>query len=119
MAVEGVCHCGAVSYRVNAEPAQATVCNCSICRRLGAVWIYAPGSDVAIDAAPDATLRYTHGEANIAFHTCRTCGATTHWENLREGPSARMAVNLSLADPKVAASIPVRHFDGADTWTFL
>jgi hypothetical protein len=30
-----------------------------------------------------------------------------------------MAVNLRLADPKDIKDIPLRHFDGADTWTFL
>lgn len=30
-----------------------------------------------------------------------------------------MAVNASLADPERLRDIPVRHFDGADTWEFL
>jgi hypothetical protein len=30
-----------------------------------------------------------------------------------------MAVNLRLADPDVMAAVPIRHFDGADTWEFL
>ena len=34
-------------------------------------------------------------------------------------PEAYMAVNLRLADPDVVAKVPVRHFDGADTWEFL
>ena len=30
-----------------------------------------------------------------------------------------MAVNLNLCDPAEAANIPLRHFDGADSWSFL
>lgn len=36
-----------------------------------------------------------------------------------DAPDAYMAVNLRLADPDVVAAVPVRRFDGADSWTFL
>ena len=40
--LNGSCHCGAVAYTVEADPATAMTCNCSICSRLGAVWTFAP-----------------------------------------------------------------------------
>jgi hypothetical protein len=84
---------------------------------LGALWIYAKISQIEISGATDS---YAYGDKSLAFHRCCVCGCTTHWENLQpDGPDASMAVNLRLADPEVVASIPVRHFDGADTWTFL
>ena len=30
-----------------------------------------------------------------------------------------MAVNMRMAEPAAIAGIPVRHFDGADTWAYL
>lgn len=115
--IEGACHCGVVRYIYAAEADHATLCNCSICRRLGALWIYAPVTVVTITGA---TLAYSRGEKSLAFHHCPTCGCTTHWENLQpDALNAYMAVNLRLAAPEVVAAVPVRHFDGADTWAFL
>ncbi|WP_341365456.1 GFA family protein [Yoonia sp. BS5-3] len=115
--ITGTCHCGAVRYEFRHSPSRTTSCNCSICRRLGTLWIYAPIADVTIDGP---TRGYAHGDKNLAIHHCPTCGCVTHWENLHpEKPDAYMAVNLRLADPNVIASVPVRRFDGAETWTFL
>ncbi|WP_342078472.1 hypothetical protein [Yoonia sp. SS1-5] len=81
------------------------------------MWIYARIPQVTITGPTDT---YTHGDRELAFHSCKICGCITHWENLAlEGPDARMAVNLRLADPDVMASVPVRYFDGADSWRFV
>lgn len=115
--IEGTCHCGAVSYVFGHVPSRTNSCNCSICRRLGALWIYAPVAEITVTGP---TARYIHGDKKLAFHWCKTCGCTTHWENLTpEETDAYMAVNLRLAAPEVIASVTVRHFDGADTWAYL
>lgn len=117
MTITGVCHCGAVTYEFRATPAWATSCNCSFCRRLAALWIYAPLSKISVTGQ---TRGYAYGEKSLAFHSCVVCGCTSHWENLHpEKADARMAVNLRLAAPAVISSVPVRCFDGADTWQFL
>lgn len=117
MSIEGTCHCGAVRYEYPEMPSRTTSCNCSICRRLGALWIYAPVADITVTGP---TRSYAYGDKSLAFHSCATCGCTTHWENLSpDEEGARMAVNLRLADPEIVAKVPVRHFDGADTWEFL
>lgn len=124
----GHCHCGAVVFRALIQPDALLVCNCSICRRLGARWIYAPVADVTFDMQSDATLSYIREAGNLAFHTCRTCGCTTHWAMVSRNPDAentsttardRVALNANLCPPEHVAALPVRHFDGADTWQFL
>lgn len=40
--IVATCHCGAVEIRLAAAPAQVTHCNCSLCRRYGALWTYVP-----------------------------------------------------------------------------
>lgn len=119
MSVNGRCHCGAVSFEVNAEPEWVMECNCSICRRLGVLWFHADTNLVKINSALDQTLRYIHGDKMIAFHTCKTCGCTTHWDNVDPTDNNRMAVNLRMIEPGVLQSLRVRKFDGADTWKFL
>ncbi len=117
--IKGSCHCGAVSFQFNEVPQWLTECNCSICRKLGALWAHADISAIRIEKAEDATLRYSWGDKNLAFHTCRTCGCTTHWENLKPQESSQMAVNCRLAEPETISELRIRHLDGADSWTYL
>lgn len=117
--IRGACHCGAVRWELDDVPAHATECNCSACRRFAALWVSAPASRIALDYAHEATIGYVWGDATLAFHTCRTCGCTTHWESLMDADDPPMAVNLRMADADVVAAIPVRHFDGADSFRFL
>ena len=117
--INGACHCGAVAFELRTTPEWLTVCNCSICRRLGGLWAHADVRDITIVCDGDATSRYIWGDKTIAFHSCKTCGCTTHWENLRPEESTRMAVNLRLADPEEIAGIRVRRLDGADSWAYL
>ena len=117
--LEGTCHCGAVSWRFDAEPDGATSCNCTICRRHGALWIYGhEGVDVSV-AGP--TNSYTRGEAHLAFHFCAVCGCVAYWRGLVLGPDGRrrLAVNIRLVEPTLVAHIPIDHFDGLDTFTDL
>ena len=38
--IEGSCHCGAVHWTFEGQPDGATACNCTVCRRYGALWAY-------------------------------------------------------------------------------
>ena len=117
--ISGSCHCGAVRFELIRTPDWLTDCNCSICRRLGTLWAHADASDVRLNAAPGATIAYSWGDHCLAFHSCRTCGCTTHWSSLDDAHPDRMAVNCRLADPSDIAALQVRRFDGADSWTYL
>lgn len=117
--LEGACHCGAVKWRFDAEPGGATACNCTICRRLGVLWIYGhEGVDVS---ATGPTTAYTRGEAHLAFHFCAACGCVAYWRSLSVGADGRrrMAVNIRLTEPELVAHLPIDHFDGLDTFTDL
>jgi hypothetical protein len=94
-------------------------CNCSICKRIAGLWAYSEIENISIRCESDATLRYIREQGNIAFHTCKNCGCTTHWENLKPHKNNKMAVNLRLIDPDLLGQIRIRHFDGAETWQFL
>ena len=47
------CHCGAVGVEIPGPPQAVTNCNCSICRRLGALWAYYPAGQVRCRATPN------------------------------------------------------------------
>jgi hypothetical protein len=114
------CHCGAVSVDVARRPRQLTDCNCSVCRRYGALWAYYTRRSVRVDAAPDALVSYAWGARTLDFLHCRTCGCVVLWRSRRErGPDARIGINARMLEPSVIAGLPIRHLDGADTWRFL
>lgn len=66
-----------------------------------------------------ALVEYSWGDKDLIFNTCATCGCTVSWTPSAPDSVDRMAVNMAMADPADIADIPVRHFDGADTWDFI
>ena len=117
--LNGSCHCGAIKMEIAASLSSLTEGNCSICRRLGAQWAYYKRSEVTIDAEPDSLYSYSWGDKRIEFCRCNSCGCTTHYETLEKEPSSHMAVNARMIDSQDLTGIPIKRFDGADTWKYL
>ena len=113
------CHCGAVRIRLQQLPGSVTQCTCSICRRYAALWAYCTRETAEIRCEAGATTPYVWNDRVIEFHHCNTCGCLTHYEDVDRGPDGRVAVNARMLDPDDIAGIPVRTFDGADTWKYL
>jgi hypothetical protein len=116
--ISGSCHCGSVTWRFEGVPDGATACNCTVCRRYGALWAYdyeGQGIHVSGD-----TRCYVRGKA-CEFHFCPRCACVTHWRGIRIEADGRrrIAVNLRLASPEAVAAIPIDHFDGLDTFDDL
>lgn len=118
MTVEGTCHCGGVTIAVDRAPTEVTSCNCSICRRLGALWAYYHPKVVHVVGT---TVGYQSGDRMLELHHCPTCACTTHWRPLPDrAPPDRMGINVRLMAPEVVAAAHVKRVDGAsDTWAVL
>ena len=109
---QGSCHCGRVTFEVRAGLDYVIDCNCSLCRRRGALW----------HGVPDSSLRILTGEADLVlyeFNTrtakhyfCRHCGIHP-FIRPRLDPSA-WAVNVRCIDGVDLSTIPVLPFDGAN-----
>ena len=71
---EGGCHCGAVRFRVTADPTQALVCNCSVCTKKGFLHLIVPPEQFELISGKDdlATYRFNTGTARHMF--CKNCG---------------------------------------------
>ncbi|MGD1935119.1 MAG: GFA family protein [Candidatus Phaeomarinobacter sp.] len=115
----GKCHCGAVTFSLNVKPKALVDCNCSFCSRIRGLWAHCHVSEADIATGPHGTHAYSHGDRQLAFHSCKVCGCTTHWQGLTPENQDRLALNMRMADPKSIASIPIRKFDGAVTWSFI
>ncbi len=115
--LEGSCHCGQVRWRFDGVPEAATACNCTVCRRYGALWAYDyEGERITIFGE---TRTYLCGDRILTFDFCPTCACVAYWRGLRlrEDGRRRMGVNLRMAEPTAVASIPVEHLDGFGDWT--
>ena len=117
--IEGRCHCGNVGFSVSEDPRWLTSCNCSICRRLGALWAHVDIKSVEILAEDGATISYVQGDKTLAIHSCKNCGCTTHWENLHIEEDSHMSVNFRMCSDADIGKFRVRRFDGAESWKFI
>ncbi|MBY0571109.1 MAG: GFA family protein [Burkholderiaceae bacterium] len=116
--LKGNCHCGAVSWEFSGMPEGATACNCTVCRRYGALWAYDFIDEGIRVHGP--TTAYIRGRA-IEFHFCAHCGCVAYWlaRIPEEDGRRRVAVNLRLTEPARIANIPIDHFDGLDSFDDL
>ena len=110
--IEGSCHCGAVRWTFAGSPEYATTCNCTLCRRWGALWAYGfYGEALKVSGA---TKTYMRDPRSIEFHFCPDCGCVAYWRTHEAGDDGRYygAVNLRLTEPDSVASVPVSRWDG-------
>jgi hypothetical protein len=114
----GSCHCGAIRITLPRRPRQLTDCNCSICRRYGALWAYFLAPSVRVEHARGATEWYAWGERSLRFHRCARCGCLTHYTRAHR-PDAMMGVNSRMFDAEALEGIRIRRLDGARTWKVL
>ncbi|HWF00248.1 MAG TPA: GFA family protein [Caulobacteraceae bacterium] len=115
----GSCHCGKARWTLQGDPGRATACNCTLCRRSGALWAYDYENErIAVEGPTSAYTRADEKDPALEVLFCSTCAGVVAWRGLRldEKGRRRMAVNLRLAEPGAVAAVPVEHLDGFDTW---
>ena len=114
--IESSCVCGAVRLAISRALDEVTDCNCTMCRRYGALWAYYSPKDVTVPSG--LTDTFARGQKLSHFHRCKICGCVTHWAAL-DKTYDRMGVNARLMEPEVLARARILRFDGLDTWKLL
>ncbi|MEO1265698.1 MAG: hypothetical protein AAFV26_08330 [Pseudomonadota bacterium] len=76
--LNGRCHCGEVGWALDAFPASITACNCSVCRRYGALWAYGTVG-VAVETSGETGVYRRSDGGDLDFHFCSTCGCMMYW----------------------------------------
>lgn len=97
------------------KPRNLTDCNCSICRRYGALWAYYKDADVRLTARPGATDEYIWGDRSLKFIRCKKCGCVMQWKSFDISKATRADVNARNFEPSELRAVKVRLFDGAKT----
>lgn len=73
--LKGSCHCGAVKFEVRTSVVPAARCNCSLCRRKGALMTPAfAASQLTILEGEDALTLYQFNTRVAKHFFCRHCG---------------------------------------------
>ena len=119
--MKAACHCGAVRFEIAEPPSWVLDCNCTLCRRYGALWSYYPGADQAkllMKPSPDTTYIYSWNERNLAFHHCKVCGCITHFEAIHLNPPIIAAVNARMMVGLDPARVSLRQIDNGHSGFF-
>lgn len=106
----GSCHCGRVAFEVDGDIRGVIECNCSLCRRKGALWHAATEEQLRITGGLADLGLYQFGTMKAKHYFCKTCGMSP-FSRPRLDPS-RWAVNVRCLDGVDVKALPVRLFDG-------
>lgn len=114
--LDGTCHCGLVQWTLDDDPESITACNCTTCRRYGALWAYGYiGHTVHVKGQTHSYRRKDAG--TIDFHFCPACGCVTHYVEDPDSNTGKSwtGVNTRMSDPVSISALPIDHFDGYQT----
>ena len=76
----GSCHCGASQWTLEGDPGPATACNCTLCRRYGALWAYDyEGERIRISGPSAAYTRAGKADPVLEIRFCPACGCVLCW----------------------------------------
>lgn len=106
----GSCHCGAVRFRVEAEVEEVTRCDCSLCRRKGAMMAKVPLAALTLEAGEENLTLYQWNTQVARHWFCRTCGIYT-FHRKRADPNS-YGVNVGCLENFDPSLYPFRQADG-------
>jgi hypothetical protein len=111
---KSTCHCGAVELEVKLPDGivDARRCNCSICRRKGAIVGSVPLSGLKIVSGEDKLMLYQFDTEEAEHYFCSICGIYTHHRR-RSNPD-QYGINLGClqdVDPALIEGVTI--YDGA------
>lgn len=92
------CHCGAVRLELDLPDGLVGLrrCNCSLCRRKGAIMASVPVGNLRVVAGEDALRLYTWNTGIAKHWFCGTCGIYTHHQR-RSNPN-EYGVNVACIE---------------------
>ena len=109
----GGCHCGRVRYDVDADLSQVTACNCSICRKRGALMAFAPAENFRLGSGAEVLTDYQFNKKIIHHLFCATCGVGSFARGKGANGAEMIAINVHCLDGVDPATLNIKKFDGA------
>jgi len=106
----GSCHCGRVVFEFDGDVGLGIECNCSICRKKGAIWHGVIDAHFRILTGESDLGLYQFGTMTAKHYFCRTCGVNP-FGHPRIDP-AKWVVNLRCVDDINISGLTLYAFDG-------
>ncbi len=108
--VRGTCHCGAVELQLTLPDglASARRCDCSFCRRRGAIVVSASLDQLVIVRGEQNLTLYQWGTGTAKHWFCKTCGIYTHHQ--RRSNPLQYGINTGILDgisPRDFGDVPM------------
>ena len=110
----GKCHCGTVEFEVTLDNGLEDIwrCNCSLCRRKGALMSFVSLSNLRITKGENALTLYQWNTQTAKHYFCKICGIYTH--HLRRSDTTQLGFNVACIDDIDPFSLePAATADGA------
>ena len=107
---EGGCHCGRVRFRVSADLALVTYCNCSICSKKGFLHLIVPPEQFELVRGQDDLVSYRFNTGTAEHLFCRGCGIHSFYVP-RSDPD-KIDVNARCLDGIDLETLAPKRFDG-------
>jgi hypothetical protein len=118
----GSCHCGRVRFEVDAQIDHVRACDCSICRRRGALNFRVPKESLRLLTPWESLSLYEWGTKTAKDYFCPVCGILPFRRpsdptpnELKEGvqPFDGWAVNVRCLEGVDVESLPVKTIRGS------
>jgi hypothetical protein len=82
MKVSGRCHCGAIRYTAEVDPAKVTICHCTDCQRLsGTAYrasVPAPRASFVLEGTPKTYVKTADSGTRRVHAFCPECGTPVY-----------------------------------------
>ncbi len=110
---EGSCHCGRIAFEVEGEISEVIDCNCSLCRRRGALLAAFPRSALTLRTPESDLGTYRFNRKAIDHRFCPDCGVSPFSEGKGQDGTAMTMVNVRCLPAVDLSALKVTAFDGA------
>lgn len=112
----GSCHCGRIAFEVDrelgGELTGVVACNCSICRRKGALMWFVPRAALKLTTSESDMASYSFNRHVIRHRFCPHCGIHPFGEGTMPDGMPMAAINVRCVDDVDIDVLPVKHYDG-------
>ncbi len=108
----GSCHCGKVQFDVDLDLDQVRVCDCSLCRKRGALNHRVADADLHISSPLEELTLYQWHTNTAKDYFCPTCGILP-FRRPRTAPDL-WTINVRCLDGVDLESIPVENVYGSE-----
>jgi len=108
----GGCHCGEVRYEVTTDLADVMSCNCSICTKLGALWMFTTPDQFALRTGEECLTEYRFNTRSVQHLSCTACGIESFVRGEMPDGTAVVGINVRCLDGVDIAALKPKPFDG-------